>query len=280
MIIDKVLNNNVIVVKDKHIEKVIMGRGISFQKKVGDEIDPSKIEKVFTLTNQEALNKLQELIVDIPLEYLELTEEIIVFSKTRLGKRINEMIFISLVDHIFTSVARYLEGITIKNALLWEIKRFYPDEFEVGKVAISMIEKKLKVQLPEDEAGFIALHFVNAEIDEDSMQNMYEMTKVMQEISNIVKYKFQIEFDESSVYYYRFITHLKFFAQRLLTKTTYHSEDDQDLLDLVKRRYKNAYQCVEDIASFIKKKYAYTLSDEEKLYLTIHIERVIYKTNM
>lgn len=279
VIIDKVLNNNVITVKDRNIEKVIMGRGISFQKKAGDEVDVKKIEKVFTLTDKEVSNKLKELIVDIPLEYLELTEEIVVFSKASLGKRINEMIFVSLVDHIFTSVERYLEGISIKNALLWEIKRFYPDEFEVGKMAIQMIDKKLKVHLPEDEAGFIALHLVNAEMDEDSVQNMYEMTKVMQEISNIVKYKFQVEFDENSVYYYRFITHLKFFAQRLLTGKTYDTEEDHDLLDIVKGRYKNAYQCVEDIAYFIKQKYAYTLSNEEKLYLTIHIERVIYKTN-
>ena len=81
MIIDKILNNNVIIVKDKNnVEKIIMGRGIAFHKKIGDEIEKKKIEKVFTLTNSVALNKLQELVVDIPLEYLEITEEIVVYS--------------------------------------------------------------------------------------------------------------------------------------------------------------------------------------------------------
>lgn len=232
MIIDKILNNNVIIVKDKNnVEKIIMGRGIAFHKKIGDEIEKKKIEKVFTLTNSVALNKLQELVVDIPLEYLEITEEIVVYSKACLGKRINEMIYVSLVDHIYTSVDRYLEGIYIKNALLWDIRRFYPGEFDIGMTALDMIEKKFKVRLPDDEAGFIALHIVNAEIDEDSMQNMYAITKVMQEISNIVKYKFQIEFDENSVYYYRFITHLKFFAQRLISGKTFKDMDDGSLLD-------------------------------------------------
>ena len=35
------------------------------------------------------------------------------------------------------------------------------------KVAIGMIEKELKVTLPQDEAAFIALHIVNAELDLD-----------------------------------------------------------------------------------------------------------------
>lgn len=280
MIIDKILNNNVITVKnDKNLEKVIMGRGIAFQKKVGDNVDESKIEKVFTITDKKTSNHLQELLVNIPLDYLKITEEIVTYGKTYLGKRINDMIYVSLVDHIYTAIDRYLEGIAVKNALLWEVKRFYLYEFEVGKEALKMIEKNLKVSLPEDEAGFIALHFVNAEMDESSMEDMFQITKVMQEISNIVKYRFQIEFDEDSVYYYRFITHLKFFAQRLINKNTYQNIEDKDLLDMVKVRYKNAYQCVNQIEKFIENKYDYRLSNEEKLYLTIHIERVVYKTN-
>lgn len=99
MIIDKILNNNVITVKnDKNLEKVIMGRGIAFQKKVGDNVDESKIEKVFTITDKNTSNHLQELLVNIPLDYLKITEEIVTYGKTYLGKRINDMIYVSLAD--------------------------------------------------------------------------------------------------------------------------------------------------------------------------------------
>ena len=122
MIIEKVLNNNVVIVKDeKNIEKIVMGRGLAFKKKVGDEFDESKIDKVFTLSNKEALNKFQELIVDIPIEHIELAEEIISHVKTDKGKKLNEIVYISLVDHIYTSIIRFLDGITVKNVLLWEI---------------------------------------------------------------------------------------------------------------------------------------------------------------
>lgn len=278
MVIEKILNNNVVVINEQGLEKIVMGKGLAFQKKPGDEFDESRVDKVFTLNNKDAVNKFQELIVDIPIEHIVLAEEIISYAKTKLGKKLNDMIYISLVDHIYTSIIRFLDGITVKNALLWDIRRFYPDEFVIGMKALDMIEEKFQVRLLEDEAGFIALHLVNAEMDEENMQNMYEITKVMQEISNIVKYRFNIQFDEDSVYFYRFITHLKFFAQRLVSGKTYEDEAQDDLLDVIKVKYKNAYACVNKISEFILKKYNYVLSNEEKLYLTIHIERVIYKS--
>lgn len=107
---------------------------------------------------------------------------------------------------------------------------------------------------------------------------MYEITKIMQEIENIVRYHFKIEFNEESAYYYRFITHLKFFAQRLVEHKKQNKQED-DLLEVVQVKYANAYQCVEKIAIYIKNQYNYELYDEEKLYLTIHIHRVVYLGN-
>lgn len=278
MIIEKILNNNVVVVREKEVEKIVMGRGLAYKKKAGDEFDDAMADKIFILSSPEAKNKFQELIVNIPLEHVALGEELICYAEEKIGKKLNEMIYISLVDHIYTSIMRFLEGIEVKNALLWDIRRFYPKEFSIGLHGLDMIEERHKVRLPEDEAGFIALHLVNAEMDDQSTQGMYEITKIMQEISNIVKYRFHLDFDEDSVYYYRFITHLKFFAQRLLSGKIYEDEGD-DLLETVKEKYVNSYQCVCTIADFIKNKYQYELSKEEKLYLTIHIERVVYKSN-
>lgn len=120
-----------------------------------------------------------------------------------------------MVNHIYTAVVRAKDDILVKNALLWDIQRFYKEEYQIGKKALGIIEKKTGVLLPNDEAGFIALHIVNGQLDED-VHDMYEITKIVQEIENIVRYHFKIEFNEESAYYYRFITHLKFFAQRLV----------------------------------------------------------------
>lgn len=198
--------------------------------------------------------------------------------KLESGKKISDTIYISLSDHIHMAVKRFLDGITIKNYMIWDIKRFYPQEFQLALKALNIINEKLHVTLPEDEAGFITLHIVNAGMENDDMHQTIEITKIMQEISNIVKYHFSVEFDTDSVYYYRFITHLKFFAQRLLSDKIIKDTDEDDLLDIVKVKYASSYACVERITEFISRKYKYELSKEEQLYLTIHIERVIYKS--
>ena len=277
MEISKVLNNNVAVVIENNEEKIVMGRGICFKKKTGDTIAPETIDKVFYLHNQEVLSRFKELVADIPLEYLEIGEEIMDEARLSLGKALNDNIYISMVDHIYTAVIRAKDDILVKNALLWDIQRFYKEEYQIGKKALEIIEKKTGVLLPNDEAGFIALHIVNGQLDED-VHDMYEITKIMQEIENIVRYHFKIEFNEESAYYYRFITHLKFFAQRLVEHKKPNQKED-DLLEVVQVKYANAYQCVEKIAIYIKNQYNYELYDEEKLYLTIHIHRVVYLGN-
>lgn len=279
MRIFKALNNNVAVVLDENgKEKIVMGRGICFKKRAGDDISPEVIDKTFFLSGSEAHNKFQVLIQDVPMEHIVIGEEIIAEAKTRLGKKLNDMVYISLIDHVHTSIVRFLDGVTVKNVLLWDIRRFYKHEYQIGLWALKLIEEKCKVRLPEDEAGFIALHLANAQMNEDTMHNMYEITRIMQEILNIVKYFFRVEFDEDDVYYYRFITHLKFFAKRLTDHTTYEEENSDDLWIMIKEKYPEAFRCVEKITEFIAGKYDYDLSKEEQLYLTIHIERVLNKT--
>lgn len=277
MVIEKILNNNVVITTDENNKEiVVMGRGIAFKKRIGDHIPKEIVDKVFKLSDPNISDNFKELISDIPLEYMKLSDKIILKSKEKLGKKLNDSIYITLTDHMYTAIERAKEGIKVKNVLLWDIKRFYKKEFAIGLEALDYIEEKFKVRLPDDEAGFIALHIVNAQMDQD-IKIIYEITQIMQEITNVIKYYYGVTFDEESVYYYRFITHLKYFAERLLKNTSYDNNED-DLLEVIKVKYKNAYNCIEKIGKFINKKYNYNLTDEEKLYLTIHVERAISKS--
>lgn len=281
MVIYKILNNNVVItLNEQKKEQIIMGRGLAFRMKCGEEINEALIDKIYTLSSPDLSSKFQELVADIPFEHIEVSDAIITYAKSYLGKKLNENIYISLADHIFTAIVRASENITVKNVLLWDIKRFYKDEYFIGKKALEIIFEKFNIQLANDEAGFIALHILNAEIDDEASHDMFEITKIMQEVTNIVTYYYTMDFNEDSVYYYRFITHLKYFAQRLASGTTYDNSDEDDLLSVIQVKYKDAYKCVLAIHVFIAKKYSYELSNEEKLYLTIHIARIVSKNQV
>ncbi|WP_164131353.1 BglG family transcription antiterminator LicT [Sharpea azabuensis] len=278
MKIEKALNNNVAIIIDGGEEKIVMGKGIAFSKHKGDEISADAIDKTFVLSSPDSLNQFAQLLKDIPYEYVTLAQEIIAYAKTTLGKKLDEKINIDLTDHIYTAVKRLKDGIVIKNALLWDIQRFYQDEYTIGTYALDVIEKKFGVRLPDDEAGFIALHIVNAELSEGNLEDIYAITQIMQETMNIIRRTFNKDFDQQNVYYYRFMTHLRFFAQRLINKTTYQDEDDMDLFEMIKKKYPSSYKCTERIKEFVKNRYHYDISGEEEMYLTIHIERLVYKS--
>jgi beta-glucoside operon transcriptional antiterminator len=168
MKIHKVINNNVIsVLTENNQEMVVMGRGLAFQKRPGDFVDEKLIEKVFKLENKDFSDRFKTLLNETPMEYMEISDEIIRYAKETLGQKLNESIYVSLTNHIHFAVQRHQKGMDIKNALLWDIKRLYKDEFLVGKHALSIIQQKVGIDLPEDEAGFIALHVLNAELNEE-----------------------------------------------------------------------------------------------------------------
>ena len=277
--IHKILNNNVVEILDGNgKEVIIMGRGIAFRKKVGDFLDEDKIDKRFYLADEKQIEKFKQFLELIPMEYIELADDIIQYAKITINRKFSESLYASLSDHIYASITRHLNGVQLKNPMLWEIKRFYEPEYEVGMRALELIEERFDIKLLEDEAGFITMHLVDAELNHGDINSVYEITKVIDDIHNIVRYFFRMEFDTESVYYYRFVTHIRFFAQRLITKKTYQDDSDESLLNILKDKYKNSYKCVLKIEEYLKKNYDYEIGNDEKLYLMVHIERTVYKT--
>ena len=274
MIISKVLNNNVVTIKNENDqEAVVMGRGIAFQKKKGDEIDEDKVEKIFILENNNINDKLISLVNDIPVENLEIAEEIIKYAEEKLDRKLNENIYLTLTDHIGFSIDRYKNNLEMKNVMLWDIKRLHKEEFSIGVKALDIIKDRFGIDLPLDEAASIAMHILNGQIDKD-MPDVVNMINLIDEILKIVKYHFNIDFDEESINYYRFITHLKFFTQRL-ESGRYYEDNDNELFEMIKDKYPKSYECTERIEGFIKKKYNNELTKEEKLYLIVHTARVV-----
>src|SRR5699024_1506061 len=272
MKINKIINNNVISVTQNNQERVVMGKGIGFQKQAGDIVEESKIDKIFDLNNQEISDRFKTLLIEVPIEVVQAVEKIIEVAKIEYHKKLSDTIYVALTDHINFAIERQQEGLAIKNGLLWEIKKFYPTEYEVGMRGLDWIYEIAGVKLPEDEAGFIAIHLLNAE--NNNLADYNQVTEMVQNILSLVKYHFRLDFDEESLTYFRFVTHLKFLAQRILSKNPLNTSEIE-LYEIVKEKYKDAFTCVKKIEVFLMKKYQYEMTKDEALYLTIHIQRLI-----
>ena len=273
IIIEKVINNNIISAYEKSgAEVIVMGRGIGFKKKQGEVVPADQISKIFRIKSRTLTEQFKELLANMPLERVRISDEIISHAKDHLKLKLNQSIYVTLTDHINFAIERVSQGIEPQNALLWEIKRFYPQEFQLGIYALELIHDRLGILLPEDEAGFIALHFVNAEYGTD-IRDAVKFPDQMQAIVDIVERDLGILLDESSLHYERFMTHIKFLIQRIYRKELLSSED-RELSLLMQRKYPREYQCSVKVAEYIMQATGCRLSEEEIMYLSVHIRRV------
>ena len=273
MLVGKVINNNIVrSVDEENREVLVMGSGIGFKKSVGEVIVQEKVEKIYILNDDINRLRFEELLSQIPIEVIKITNEIIDYGKVSLAKDLPDSLYTVLLDHINFAIQRQAQGIQLKNALLWEIKKFYHQEYLMGKYAIDLLNEKLGTKFSEDEAGFIALHFVNAEYD-TTINDTFAMTNMIQGILELVKQEMDIEFDEESLHYERFVTHLKFLAQRLYRHELLKDEEIE-FAKLMENKYPGEYECSKHIAEYIEKEYGGQISGEEIMFLAIHIKRV------
>ncbi|SDM61438.1 BglG family transcription antiterminator LicT [Bacillus sp. OK048] len=277
----KILNNNVIVSHNElNQEIVVMGRGLAFQKKVGGTIDPSNIEKTFVLETHGMSEKLAKLLRDTSEKYLNISAKILEYAQSHLPYKLDEYLYVALTDHISFAISRHNQGIHLKNPMLWEIRKYYKQEFQIALMALEIIEKETAIALGEDEAASIALHLVNSQLSGENMAAAVQITEMVNTILNIVKYHFKMELDEKSINYERFLTHLRFFAIRFARKEKLVETVDEFFSEQIKLKYPEANTCTEKIANYLEHQFNWSLTKDEEIYLTVHIHRVTNRHKM
>lgn len=267
------INYNIVsAIDEQGREVVVVGKGIGYKAVEGSFIAAEKIDKVYVMSNPNNTERLKELFALLPQEYIEITDEILTYAKNRLKKRLNESAYFTLADHINFAVLRMKQGMGFQNVLLAEVRRFYSDEYQIGLYALELINRRLGITMPEDEAASIALHIFNAEYD-ISVSDAFHSTKLLDEIIEIVVQETGAVINPQNYYCERFITHLKYLTQCIIKKEQLEGWDD-GLYEILNTKYPEEIRCGEKISEYILENQQYTLSPEEICSLCLHIKRI------
>lgn len=277
MLVKQILNNNVVSALDEHgFEVILTGRGLGFNTQSGDRVNMDAIEKIFHLKDSRLSARFKDLVSEVPVEIVQLTADIVALARETLPHKLSDGLYVTLADHLHFALQRSETGESLANPLEWEVRHFYTDEYAIGRQALGMVVARTGTLLPDSEACSIALHIVNAGLN-DTMGKTTQITRLIYQLQNIVRYFFTLPPDEHTLNYQRFITHLKFFAQRVIAGEVLNN-DDEELFAMVERRYQTTLKCVNAISEFVGKHYHHTMSNSEKLYLTVHIENVVQRS--
>ena len=269
MEIIKKINNNFALAKDEQgRELVAYGKGIGFPKMPYELNDLSKIDRTFYDVKEENIPMFQ----NADEQVIELSFDLIDHIRLHINKSISDYLYYVLVDHISFAIERYKRGLYVPMKLSNEIRYNYSDEYEEAKKCLSYINKKMDVKLPKDEQAIIAMHIDESEASKQKSSREVNIDNVIEKSLRIIQEDLDIKIDREGFNAYRFITHLKYLIQRLEMDSI--ESNNIDLYETVKSKFPNINMATEDVCAYLSMELNKPITDEEKLYLMLHINRL------
>ena len=265
----KVLNDNIVLVYQANIEKIIYEKGIGIGKQPDDIISKdASIEKTFSIENKINYDNFNKLINTVDDEVIALCEEIIYMISKELNEDLHERVHLSLIDHIEFTLKRLKKGENIENPFLNEIKTLFSEEFKLAQKAATMIGDKTKIHFQDGEIAFITLH-IHAARNDGGLSNAVRYAFVSNTIIKMIEDELAIEIDRKSLAYARFITHIRFTIQRILNNASLKNK----LLHTIKRKYYASFKLAQKISKFAEGELKLKVSEDETAYLAVYIQK-------
>lgn len=276
MIVVKNINNNVSLCLDsRNREVVVFGKGVGCIKPPA-EVPLARIERTFYGLNEQFL----PLINDIPSEVLDFTYWQIAAVREQLPYETNSNLVLTLADHLAFAMERAKQGIFIPMPSIYEMEASYPVEVQVGRHIISALEQKFQVKLPSGEIQGVAMHFINARntpVGTPAQANIEEQYEtILEQTTQIIEREMNICVRRNTFSYARFATHVQYLLKRIFEEKRIDS-DNLQMYHAIRDEYQKVSSCVDRIAEYYKNNWSLELSEEERLYLIMHVNRVCSK---
>lgn len=275
MVVVKNINNNVSLCLDGNGKEVIVfGKGVGFIRPPA-EVPLGKIERTFYNVSSQYLSILN----DVPQDILNFTARQMTVLRDRLPYETTANLTFILADHLAFAMERARKGIYIPMPSVYEMETGWPLEMEAGRDLVKAMEQEFKTKLPYGEAQAIAMHFINARSThaDEAVVNIEERyEEILERTTQIIEEEMALTVRRDSFNYARFATHVQYLLRRIFEDKSIDSENIQ-MYESVREEYETASRCVDKIAEYLKENWKATLTEEEKLYLIMHVNRVCAK---
>lgn len=270
--VKRVFNNSaVLAVGVDQTESVLLGKGIGFHLHPGDKVDPALVDRTFVLTDQDWITRYTTLLEEVSDEEIDLARDVMIRARRELGDHIKLVVLLPLVDHLSFAIRRAREHAKpLDYELKWEVKHLYPEEVKFSQWVLEEIWNRMGVRVPAEEAVPISLHFVNARLASEDMGTTIRTTRMLGQILIEVQEAFQIDIDEESVDVARLVSHLRYLSGGKLSLAPV----PESVQAAVRSAQPAEYAVAERIASILELEAGIPIHDQEKIYLTLHINRL------
>lgn len=269
------INNNIAVCIDSSgAELIAMGKGIGYGT-MPHEVDLDAVTHTYYSVDERQLGGIR----DLPQDILEFAAAEIDRMSVQLACPLSPNYVFSLADHIVFAIQRAQQHIHVRMPLSYDVAQNYPVEYRIGRQMIRRIRRSFDVVLGDDEATGIAMGIVNARVAdaaESESENSWRDEDMLEDLTDIVEDHFDVAIDRSSFAYSRYATHMFYLFRRIHEGETLAAEGLEGFQGL-DQQFPEGVACVEKIAAHLKSAWDASITDEEKLYLVIHVSRICIK---
>ena len=267
----KALNNSIVHCYSEGLgrEVLALGKGIGFKVEKDDYLT-KPIEKIYEIKEVKNFQDYKSLVSSVDEDLVSVSEEVISMLRKKFGENYNERLHIALLDHLNFAIRRHKNNLIVGNIFNDETKFMYPKEYEFSKEMVDLINKKLNIDLPESEIGFITMH-VHSALNGENIGITTIVVKIINDCLKIIEKEAHISIDDNDLSKQRLITHLKFAVKRALDKCLLTNLID----DVIREKYKESYEISCKLRKHIKNDYCLELGGGEISYLALHIQNVI-----
>ena len=138
----QVFNNSVVLARDELGRDVVLtGRGVGFQVRRGQEVDPSRVARVFVPADNPS--SVAQLLAEIPTDHLELVAELFTDAVTSLNAPLPPLSIIAAADHIHQALQRVARGEVMEYPMRSEVAHLHPDELRVAEALVDRLNARL-----------------------------------------------------------------------------------------------------------------------------------------
>ncbi|SEJ69596.1 mannitol operon transcriptional antiterminator [Propionispira arboris] len=105
---------------------------------------------------------------------VKLAKSMMRIAQQETGKALlqNEKLLVGLVNHLGPSISRLKMKMDIRNPLLEDMQKHYPELLEISRKCVKDLEHELDLVLPESELAYIAMHLGAAIEDSDQLSKI------------------------------------------------------------------------------------------------------------
>lgn len=252
---------------------MILGKGIAHQRQKAEVIPQSLITKKFMATTQSPIEQLLQTIAAIPVDVINAVAQIVNSAESYLNTTFTNEQYLALLDDIHLVIKKKDDTKIFPHGFNCEMQLLYPQEYHAAQKTVNHLNDVLNQQLTTAETLFLSHHFVRAKSDSSYPGEITVLIKVLRAIIEGVN---KAPLDTSTISVQRLFTHLRYLLVRQLRADMTDKKLIADaLFEAVIRSQARAYATVEQIDIVLQERSGWTLSKNERFYLTLHLNSVM-----